>query len=139
MRGKFLILFVPSLLCAISAPSAENLEPSAERKIYAVSMVSLLATPRKFEGKTIRVGGYLRFTGSLRLFLSREHADMSDALSSVVVVDSTDGGKIIRSCSDKYAYVEGEFRRDKLGAWSITGTRSVHDVDNMQYCWSDKK
>jgi len=119
---------------------------SDDDDLVLVSLVQLLATPEKFEGKQIRVVGFLQSAGQLRLFLTRDHALALDDWSSVRVHDDTPGGSLILSdCPGHYVTITGKFDRDKGSPQALINTGiilraiiRVDDVlrmDTVETCW----
>ena len=75
-------------------------------------MVQLLTNPGEFSGSEIQVRGYLGApTLSLALFLTREHAEIGDHVSSIPVADHTPDGYLTLSCAGHHAIVDGTLRR----------------------------
>lgn len=90
-----------------------------------VSMVDLLARPSDFEGKIVTVQGYLSL---MRLYLTRDHAEISDAPSSIPVRGPAPE---LAKCSDAYVHVVGWFGlRD--GEYAIVKALEVSR-------WTDRK
>lgn len=97
------------LLVAVPVGSACAGEP--DQRI--VSMVQLLSRPAEFEGKVVLVKGYLKAGFGMRLYLTKEHANMADSASSIPV--ETPGPELMK-CVDSYVAVSGVFGlRDEYG------------------------
>lgn len=83
-----------------------------------VSMVDLLTRPSDFDGKIVTVQGYLSL---MRLYMTRDHAEISDAPSSIPVRGPAPE---LAKCSDAYVHVVGWFGlRD--GEYGIVKTLEV--------------
>ena len=78
----------------------------------SVSMVSLIASPNKYDGKRITVEGYLEGSIGFRLYLTKEHAMINDSSSSVSLVnlDFKDTA-ISEYCTGNYAVVKGRLKK----------------------------
>jgi hypothetical protein len=73
------------------------------------SLVELIVNPQAFEGSKVIVQGFFDRKG--KLFITRDHAQMFDFSSSIMVADPTPDGYITYNCADAYARLEGTFRR----------------------------
>lgn len=96
------------LVVAAAAQTTTKLQPST------VSMIQLIATPEKFDGKLVRVKGWIRleFEESALYFslADEQHVDANDALG----IESIKGIKRSREeLNGKYVLVEGIFRSIK--------------------------
>ena len=99
-------------------------------------MIQLLATPERFDGKRVRVMGYLHqeFESS-GLYFHREDDEQSLISNGLWLSGSCDGGQL--SYNQRYVLIEARFdSKDQghLGAWpgALTDiTRCAH--------WGDKK
>lgn len=125
------MLLVMMLLAAPGAPLA------VERgEAYSVSLLDLLTKPEKFEGHAVYVMGFLKFSGELRIYLTRDHAEISDRRSSIVVVDTTDDASLTRSkCASNYVDVTGEFKKFPDGMFGLIGIRKVRNRIDLEDCW----
>lgn len=82
----------------------------------AVSLVSLIATPERYEGSRVQVVGYLRldFEGTA-LFLSRDDFLAQNYRSAVWVSVPVSTRQRWRELGDKYVLVEGTFSTASRG------------------------
>ncbi len=90
---------------------------TARAEPVSVTMVELIASPEKFEGKSVRVIGYLHleFEGTV-LYLHKEDYDHA-LLGNGIWVDIRD---LKSKLSDNYVLLEGTFTAKKhghLGMW----------------------
>ena len=88
--------------------------------VYEVSIFQLLARPEVFDGKRVRVAGYvhLEFEGN-GIYLHREDEQRS-LLRNGLWVDFSQGATMSEQCQDRYVIVEGTFRarhHGHLGLW----------------------
>ena len=85
-----------------------------EPKHRIVSLVHLLTRPSDLEGRIVLVQGYLRAGIGLRLYLTKDHAKVSDSASSILVEAP---GPELMQCADAYVSVNGLFglRNDEYG------------------------
>jgi len=105
-------------------------------ELMVVSMVQLLSTPDRFEGKQVRVRGFLESKMGLKLYLTKDHAIARDYPSSLMVSDDTPGGSLTLSdCSDHYVQVTGKFDRLEGVRWAIVRVDEVLRTDTIESCW----
>ena len=132
MRRYLLVALVMlSLACVCSSETT-----TAPTSPPVVSVVQLIATPEKFDGKLISVIGFLRLEheGYL-LYLGKEDYD-NVVLANALWVDATEEmGKNREKLELKYVKIVGTFRaghenRNLFSAGGIT------DIRNCQF-WSD--
>lgn len=106
--------------------SAED--PSSEDSIVSVSILALIATPERYDGRRVFVQGYRR-RGSDRLYLGREDADFLIRQNSLMLEfeDSTVSAPSLHNC---YLAVEGIFRatRSSLSAPVLPRIESISRV-----------
>ena len=132
MRRYLLVALVMLLLaCVCSSRTA-----TAPASPLVVSIVQLIATPDKFDGKLISVIGFLRLEheGYL-LYLGKEYYD-NVVLANALWVDATeDMGKNREKLELKYVKIVGTFRagHEKRNLFSPGG---ITDIKNCQF-WSD--
>jgi hypothetical protein len=108
---RSLSILAAVLVAAISASGAEPVD---------VSMIQLLATPEKFDGKFVRTYGFLRleFEGKA-LYLHKE--DYTNALTkNSVWVDVPETGEYL-SLNMHYVLVEGVFNAKSHGHLGLFG------------------
>lgn len=104
-----------------------------------VSMVDLLTRPSDFEGKVVTVQGYLSL---MRLYLTRDHAEISDSPSSIPVRGPAPE---LAECSDAYVHVVGWFglgddgygivKALEISRWADRGSRSMGKAWLLSTCW----
>jgi hypothetical protein len=98
--------------------------------------LDLLTTPEKFEGHVVYVMGYLKLSGELRIYLTRDHAEISDRRSSIVVVDTTDDASLtLSTCPSNYVDVTGEFKKFPDGMFGLIDIRKVRKRIDLGDCW----
>jgi hypothetical protein len=101
-RQKVIVLL--AALAAVSACSGQAERPDT----IAVSVSQLLGDPVRYTGEVVQVHGYLACVGNIELFATREHAQMRDFMSAIVVSDSDDGS-ISARCCETHAKLIGPF------------------------------
>jgi len=109
----------------------------SEEPYNAVSMTQLIATPERYKGKKIRVIGYYSGEGDV-LYLSKEHAEISDNKSGIYISGPSLGKNVLRDslCIGKYIEVTGKFRQTKDWAfYSIAGVKKAKAVKTGEWCW----
>ena len=105
--------------------------------VYPVSLVQLLVTPEKYDGKDITVIGYLKHTITLQLYLTRDHANMLDKRSSITILDNTSDGSLLQSsCAPSYVQIRGTFKRIKYSMYVIYDVKEVLQMDNLKICYN---
>jgi hypothetical protein len=97
-----------------------------------VSMIQLLASPERFEGKRIQVEGVFRRGNEERaLYVSRDDAEYLN-FASGLWLESTKGAETDRNGA--FVVVEGTFtaaERGHLGLWAAT-IRNVSRIDRAK-------
>ena len=100
-------------------------EHNGDCDLYAISMVQLLATPERFDGKRIRVVGYIHFESEANaIYLHKE--DQEHRLVKNGVWASFAEGMSFDGCQDAYVPIEGIYRarnEGRMSAWSGAITR----------------
>lgn len=103
----------------------------------SVSMLSLIASPERFEGKKISVIGYISFSREGdRLFPLQEY-ERNMILTDEIEIDRSETmGKLRHQLDSKYVQVVGTFRTQYR---SLTRPRGV--ITDVEKCelWSDPK
>ena len=95
--------------------------PADEPRHLIVSLVQLLARPSDLEGEIVLVRGYLRAGFGMRLYLTKDHANIADTASSIAVEGPEPE---LMKCGDAYVAVNGLFGiRD--GQYGIVKTLEV--------------
>ncbi|GAB1270009.1 hypothetical protein NBRC116493_32620 [Aurantivibrio infirmus] len=111
----------------------------------SVSLINIVANPKKYEDQHIQVYGYLSDSaGSLHLFISKDSASVLDFASSVYVEDIAVDGKYISDiCSGYNARLQGDLLyiqedRNISGYYEIVNLKriSIFDEKNESTdCW----
>ena len=96
----------------------------------AVSMIHLIASPDAFEGLKVRVLGYVGGLSSSTLFLTREHSEAGDSMSSIhLSLESNNKPFSGESCDGFYTYVTGTVKARKFKLYSLI---SLVDVEKIR-------
>jgi len=122
-----LILFW--ILLGSACAAKENLDP---RKI---TLVDLLATPQDFVGQTVSVVGYLAAHANLELFLTKEHADARDYVSSIVVGDYDDLPLRHSKCQGEMVEVTGVIIPGTARNFVIGNVSRIAILSTNASCW----
>ena len=114
------IMYSPSCLPRVLASHCAEVDENDRCLSYQVSLLELVARPELFDGKRVRVTGYvhLEFEGNA-LYLSRHDLDHHQYANGVWVEFET--GLASKLCQDRYVIIEGRFSsedRGHLGMWS---------------------
>jgi hypothetical protein len=103
-------------------------------QVNDVSLVQLIAAPEKFDGKTVRVHGYVRIEHEgTAVYLHRddcEHMLTKNGLW-LAVNDGVGPGSREEAVNNRYAIIEGRFEAGKkghMGLWS----GSLVDVSRLE-------
>lgn len=108
-KRNFTLGLVQSVLVACSDSVSADGPAEAIGRERVVSLVELLVNPQAFEGSRINVQGFFDRKGEL--FITRDHAEMFDFSSAIMVEDQAPDGYVTYHCADSYARLEGTFRR----------------------------
>ncbi len=115
------------------APAGEK-PGSSPRQPLAVSLLQLIATPGAFDGKYVRVQGFVRIEheGSA-IYLHREDAEHMLTKNGLWLAasDAAPEGSKEAQVKDRYALIEGRFiakNKGHLGLWS----GAVEDITRME-------
>ncbi len=97
-------------------------KPTVDSHVYDVTLIQLIATPERYDGKLVRVIGVgnLEFEGD-GLYLGKE--DFLYRTRNCIWLDIY-GNPVIpyeesKQYNGKYVLVEGTFDKDNLGHWSL--------------------
>ncbi len=128
MKRHVLVAFGLTLymMCAGAAPISarcEDIGADSTCAMHGVSLIELIANPHLYDGKRVRVLGYLNleFEGNA-LYLHKEDYEHSLSKNSLWVEVDKEQRKIMRDCKSKsYVLLEGTFNaanRGHFGLWS---------------------
>ena len=132
-RSAIALCFISILSFIGCSPHSSNAEEPAD---IVVSMVALLANPAEAEGRVIQVSGYLQHDVGLKLYLTRDHAEIADAVSAIAV-QMPDASVV--ACAGAYAMVVGKFGRSEFGGYEILETWRISRWDpELERCWTRK-
>ncbi len=114
-----------AVIMAVFLALAASQGAGGDARMARVSIIELIATPKVWDGKLVRVQGFCHIefeeTG---LYLHREDADHMNSLNAVWL--EVDVAKY-KSFNEQFVVVEGRFAagpEDHLGIWRGT----IHDV-----------
>jgi hypothetical protein len=104
-----------------------------------VSIVHLLTSPERYVNQRIAVTGY--FGRDRRLFMTEDHAKISDTLSSIGVSDTDEGDLWRSSCLESYMRIAGKFVQMEPTPYSygIVQVEEVYDPVKREICWEISK
>jgi len=114
-------------------PSSQAFE--SEARIYVVSMVNLIGSPENYVGMNLQTVGYFRRRGNMRLFLTKEHALISDVVSSILISDTDNGDIYASGCLRSHSEITGKFTRIDPGAYGIVNVERIYDPIKKVVCW----
>jgi hypothetical protein len=130
MRSR--IAAIPLFVCVLLTPVFAQ----APKSPKYVSIVQLLATPRKYDGKQVVVFGFLRIQQEgNRLYLGKADFDNVLLANSIWVEVSDDMVNRRLELDKKYVRVEGVFRIHRFGF----NPRDAGGITEITTCeaWSD--
>lgn len=124
-----------ALLCALVADADAQwwgvplncvaVDQHGECVLYGISMVELLANPPKYDGKQIRLAGYLHFESEdTAIYLHKDDAEHHLLKNGIWV--SLLKGASLDGCQDSYVVIEGLYKASNTGhmrSWSGAVTR----------------
>jgi hypothetical protein len=123
------------------APAEGEKPGSSPQQPLSVSLLQLIATPDAFDGKYVRVFGFVRIEHEgTSIYLHHEDSEHSlykNGLWIVCAETAAEGSKEAQ-VKDRYALIEGRFAANKKGhrgLWS----GSIEDITRMQAWGKDKK
>ncbi len=100
----------------------------AEPKAIPVSVIQLVATPEKFDGKLISVTGFLVMTERALLFLHREDAEHGQASNSFSVIPSQEMRHSQEKLNGMYVRIVGVFHTVPAeGGWVVSQLREIRE------------
>jgi hypothetical protein len=127
------VILAAALVCAPQARAqtsrdslvlkCEQLASQGTCAIYGTSIVQLIARPDVFDGKRVRVVGYIHWEFEGNGLYSYQEDETRHLYANGVWVDAAPGARLGPHCQDRYVLVEGTFRASAhghLGLWSGT-------------------
>lgn len=113
-----------------------NIEPDGQPSgvstsdvTVAASMIHLIANPEPFEGWKVSVLGYIGGLGGNTAFLTREHSESGDFMSSVnLQLKRTNGFFGSNTCDGHYAYITGTVKLRKFEHYSIVSLVDIEQI-----------
>jgi len=126
-HGAFAILGIT----ALTFISPSGLGHAQQRPAVSVSLVQLIATPERFDGKQVRVVGFLGFGGVEGDGLHLHKDDYDNNTGNAVAIDRTkemlrDRAKLYGN----YVVIEGVFRREEKPPTYVSTGR----ITSIQRC-----
>ena len=123
--NSFLAVLIGSLIFSSNAMAENQIGSTKNEKIDEVSLVQLLSQPETYEGKFVRVEGFIRleFEGN-GIYLSRDDANYLIAKNSLWVefdqnlwTDPANGKRIDidKMFNGKFVLIEGIFDKNNKG------------------------
>jgi hypothetical protein len=142
MRSRIPVLLFGAFLLAIAGWAAANAgsgkaraaEEKPPKQPLSVSLLQLIATPDAFDGKYVRVHGFVRIEHEgTAIYLHREDAEHMLTKNGLWLAanDAAPEGSKEAKVKDRYALIEGRFTAKKkghMGLWS----GSIEDLTRME-------
>jgi hypothetical protein len=116
------------------APAEGEKPGSSPQQPLSVSLLQLIATPDAFDGKYVRVHGFVRIEHEgTAIYLHREDSEQMLTKNGLWLAanDTTPEGSKEAQVKDRYALIEGRFTAKKKGhrgLWS----GSLEDITRME-------
>lgn len=128
--------YVAATICLllVSVMPSSQVSESADR-IYVVSMVNLIGSPEDYVGMNLQTVGFFKRHGNMRLFLTKEHALISDVVSSILISDTDNGDIYASGCLRSYSEITGNFTLIDPGAYGIVSVERIYDPIEKMVCW----
>jgi hypothetical protein len=130
MRNSVLVVVVMAFAVA---GGAQDRHPLAEH----VSLIQLISSPEKYDGKRVNVVGYLSFDGvdGDGLYLHKEDCDNGIGANGFLVDRTKEMLREREKLYDNYVLIVGVFRRERLPYYDYSPGR----ITNIERCelWSE--
>lgn len=144
MSWRIYLLVSSAVLLAVAGWAAANAvgrkapvevgDSGSSQQPLSVSLLQLIATPDAFDGKYVRVHGFVRIEHEeTAIYLHREDAEhmlTKNGLWLAANDVATEGSKEAQ-VKDRYALIEGRFVANKKGHRSLW-SGSVEDISRME-------
>jgi len=130
MIGKRVVLFF-LLAGIVILPSLRSSDLKGDSLIYYISMVNLINSPSDYKDKKVSLVGYLARESDPYLYLSKEHAFLSD-ISSGFPVFMRD--LIASKCMNRFVRITGRFTLDSPNEFALTDISNIwikRDTDQI--------
>lgn len=105
----------------------------AEPPTIILPLVKLIVDPEPYVGARVEVIGYLAEPG-LQIFLTKDHAMMSDFSSSIFVSDTDTGEITFSECMSRYVKITGNLAKTEHNNLIITNVTKIR-TDGYKICW----
>jgi hypothetical protein len=102
-------------------PSCETVGPDGKCTLYGASIVQLLARPEVFDGKKVRVVGFIHLEDEGNGIYLHQEDYQRQLYVNGLWVELRNGIKVESRCQDRYVLIEGVFHatdRGHLGLWN---------------------
>lgn len=123
-----------SPIVCISLMMAPLMSLSKDQPIL-VSMVNLISEPDRYVDQKLAVIGYFGKYVNMHLFLTEDHATVSDTFSSILVSDTDDGDLYRSKCLMTYMEITGKFVKVEPNSYGIVDVERVYDPLKGEVCW----
>jgi hypothetical protein len=135
-RRITLTRFIATILIFTSILPFDCMAQSHESRPLVVSLIQLIATPERFDGKKVVVVGFLRLEHEANLlYLNKDDYD-NVVLANTMWIDVTEAmGRDRDKLTLKYARIEGTFRAGNRTKNS-TSAGGITDITSCKF-WSD--
>ncbi|WP_052476663.1 hypothetical protein [Nonlabens marinus] len=138
MRQILTILFIVSVISTSAQKrnhSNDTLKVVSYKvtTVHEVSLINLIATPEKFDGKSLSVKGFLQIEyESSRIYLNKADYEAGITSNSIWVnPDELSMKKILKNnCNGHYVVLDGKFRVNSDHS-SIVGSGELDDITRV--------
>lgn len=109
---------------------------SSENDPESVSLIELIAHGSKYVGRRVVVSGYLADKINFYLFVTIDHAAISDYESSISISETDDGDILLFNCANAYVSVVGKIVEPfEKGEFGMVYVEAIFDHDSKKMCW----
>jgi len=129
-------LYLIGMLLIISVVDCEAAEQRPKEISYNVSIIRLIASPEKYDGKRVAVRGFLRleFEGDA-LYLHREDYERGLVTNSVRIILSESQMNALKKYDRQYVAVSGIFSRCDETRFVCPYSGHIDDIGNRITFW----
>lgn len=99
-----------------------------------VSMVELLANRKDYLTKHIVVAGYL--SQGMNLYLTKDHANMHDKWSSIVIGDTPEMEIWKSKCLNSYVEIRGRLMELEPRILTLIDIEMIFQASTKSFCWT---
>jgi TPR repeat protein len=130
---KNIVLFLAFWALSFTTYGAEKAQ-EFEEPILNVSLIKLIMNPENYLGHYVQVFGYANSFESA-LYLTKDHAEMRDHMSSIDIRDNTDAGYLSIPCFNGWKYIQAKVEVRSGGEFFRLGPVVLIREPDGKVCW----